>query len=82
MAIMCTNTFLAQHQVGDAGEAGGIVIYIDEVDEFDWDYIEASQTVLSSWQRGPSLVNLEDDIDFLYPTETTSLGLWELRERG
>ncbi len=45
-------TAVGQYEVGDVGPAGGWIFYVDSLDEFDWDYLEASSTRHSATQWG------------------------------
>ncbi|MCK4464103.1 MAG: DUF1566 domain-containing protein [Bacteroidales bacterium] len=38
------------YALGDTGPAGGLIFYIDEADEFSWDYLEAAPSDQSTWQ--------------------------------
>jgi hypothetical protein len=46
--------------VGDTGPAGGCIFYVDEVDVFSWDYLEAAPSDFSSflnWEGGLNTVS-------------------------
>lgn len=43
----------------DTGPAGGLIFYVDDVDEFSWDYLEAAPSDQSSgvlWSNGSNIV--------------------------
>jgi len=47
---LTSNGFSSFHSLGDTGPAGGIIIYIDEANDFIWDYLEAAPIEQSSSQ--------------------------------
>ena len=43
----------------DTGPAGGLIFYVDEADEFSWDYLEAAPSDQSSgvlWSNGSNIL--------------------------
>ena len=51
LAASCL-TAVGQYEVGDVGPAGGWIFYVDSLNEFDWDYLEASSILHSATQWG------------------------------
>ena len=48
LAASCL-TAVGQYEVGDVGPAGGWIFYVDSLNEFDWDYLEAAPVITGAY---------------------------------